>query len=78
MATPAALRQQQCGTPAYPIDGLKNVLIWSGCRWISLDVSGHPLAGNSLLDQKLNHLVDVHGFPWPSMNGAGDGNRTHA
>lgn len=40
MAAPAARCQQQCGTPAYPIDGLKNVLIWSGCRRISLDVSG--------------------------------------
>ena len=47
MAAPAALQQQQCGTPAHPIDGLKNVLIWSSCRWISLDVSGHPSEGNS-------------------------------
>jgi hypothetical protein len=67
VAAPAALQQQQCGTPAHPIDGLKNVLIWSSCKWISLDVSGHPSEGNSLLDQKLDHSVDAHGFPWPSV-----------
>ncbi len=76
MAAPAARRQQQRGIPAHPVDDLKNARTWSGCRWISLDVSGHPSEGNSLdvsgsrlaknlnPDNNLRRSLAFCGSPW--------------